>query len=231
MQFRALVKEDAVLSEKSLVNYCAVGCNKGCQKVIQHAAAQLTHIFEDVLDHLPPDHHLRLSQLRPKAKKSKKETKEERMQRLQKQAAYITKNINDMFLQHRRAHCLLHGSKCRMLWEKLPCIAADTQPLSWEISGPMCTPHTLMGQRLDDSYPSMESWNVWSASAAMSAHDLVTCENCDITPSNMFADRMALDGKDKWFNGFDGVKKNMWHRLSIVPLLLLSFAMPLTIQG
>jgi site-specific DNA-cytosine methylase len=86
-----------------------------------------------------------------------------------------------------------------MMWQRLEGVRLDQQPLKWNVSGPMCTPYSMMGDRKLGADPSMESWHTWSASVAASDHDLATCENSDEMPEELFDGKMSMAGPHAWF--------------------------------
>ena len=208
MQMRGMRLAGAKVQEQSVVPFSAVERNRQCQELILQAHRGPVHLFDDVLRHFPPAEAQRLKDMRPKAApvqpvqglgaESTAESQQQKAARLTEAAAcyreqdtYLGKNLGRLFSDRRMAPCLKHpGRHCHMTWQELRNVPREAQPLSWEISGPMCTPHSLMGERKGTADPSMESWHVWSAAMSVSNHDLVTCENSDVMPENMFASKM-----------------------------------------
>lgn len=217
MQMRGMRLAGAKVQEQSVVPFSAVERNRQCQELILQAHRGPVHLFDDVLRHLPPAEAQRLKDMRPKAApvqpvqglgaEATAESQQQKAARLTEAAAcyreqdtYLGKNLGRLFSDRRMAPCLKHpGRHCHMTWQELRNVPREAQPLSWEISGPMCTPHSLMGERKGTADPSMESWHVWSAAMSVSNHDLVTCENSDVMPENMFASKMHAGTPGRWF--------------------------------
>ena len=220
MQMRGMRLAGAKVQEQSVVPFSAVERNRQCQELILQAHRGPVHLFDDVLRHLPLDDAQRLKDMRPKAApvqpvqpvqglgaESEAESQQQKAARLTEAAAcyreqdtYLGKNLGRLFGDHRMAPCLKHpGRHCHVTWQGLRNHPREAQPLSWEISGPMCTPHSLMGEREGAADPSMESWHVWSAAMSVSNHDLVTCENSDVMPEDMFASKMHAGTPGRWF--------------------------------
>lgn len=207
MQLRGMISHGANLKESSLCSWAACESNRTCQDIIRKSPCKPMHLFRDVLHHLPTEHAEELKKLRPDMSKGKVLTQVEKIRRhedaraaFSNQEAYINERMDSLFLADRKANCIMHGgAHCFMMWQKLSDVPLDQQPLKWNMSGPMCTPYTIMGDRKLGADPSMESWHTWSASVAASDHDLATCENSDEMPEELFDGKMMLAGPHAWF--------------------------------
>ena len=66
-----------------------------------------------------------------------------------------------------------------MLWSQLPNLPAEQQPVSWDMSGPMCIAYTPMGNKLGDADDTQETLNVHLVQSLTSDLDVFSIENSD----------------------------------------------------
>ena len=208
MSVRALEKRGvAGVAESALLCWSANDNNKTCCDIIARFQHRPYCLFNDVFYHLPLKLREKFRQMMPPRYDSRPQNTAEKMRRLDEAseanarfAEELVQHMPDCFPLDRKAPCSLTGASSFMMFPRLRDVNQEDQPVTWEFSGPMCTPHTAMGDRKGDADPSMPSWLVWSGAMACSDHDMITCENSHLMPANMFQDRLALGpgGPQKW---------------------------------
>jgi hypothetical protein len=206
-QLRGMKLYGAPVAEDGLLSYSACERSETYRGLIKSARHPPLHLFSDVLHHLPGDLREKVISLRP-PKREKCSTPYQRQKALslaseahRAQSQLIHEHAPTAFPHDRAAHCEMHDDCCPMLWSPANDMPRHEQPLSWNVSGPMCDPYSRMGSRTKSAHPSVESWHAWSESIAVGPHDLVTCENSDMMPLAEFSNKMSARGPlgAKWF--------------------------------
>ena len=140
------------VSERALVCWSANHNNKACRGIIADFKHRPYHIFSDVFYHLEPNVRVMIRDLAPPKYDTSPPSQSEKMRRLLEASEAHTRIVEtiqqhmpDCFQLDLRAPCNLTGTNAFMMFPKLPDVDPEDQPVSWEFSGPMCTPHTAMG--------------------------------------------------------------------------------------
>eukprot|EP00959_Pyramimonas_sp_CCMP1952_P289023 6044724-Pyramimonas_sp.AAC.1 len=79
---------------------------------------------------------------------------------------------------------------CPRKWQRIGALSDRTQPLVWNMSGPVCLPWTAYGDNKGLAHESIESWNVFINALLEDKPDLATIENSDRMPINVLTDEI-----------------------------------------
>ena len=191
MQLCGMRQAGAKVHECSVISYAANEKNKECKKMISSYLHRPLHLFSTVSAHVRADKRQEVEAMRPpplpEHLKKRKKTDEEKAEFLEqsrgaykRQKTYLHENGRYLFPLGRTSKCSHHpGQQCKMLWPRLPNLPAEQQPVSWDMSGPMCIAFTPMGSQLGDADETQESLNIHLVQSLTSDLDIFSVENSD----------------------------------------------------
>ena len=154
-----------------------------------------SHVFNGLLETLPPEEHERIACFRP----SKKSRKEVAAASFDAQRHYLQSFQPAIFGKCTASNCVKHpGSQCPLFFPVQPGeYRVDAlPPLLVGFAGFMCTPWSPQGPQLGAADPSIESYNFWKFKMVNSPLDMVYAENSPRFPFKDFQDTM--EGSGKW---------------------------------
>ena len=203
MQLSGMRQAGAKIDERSLISYSASELSTSCRPSIMNSKHKPHHLFEHVSTFLPAEAAQDLVKFRPPRYKKKARSQEENARRIieartayNKQKDYIEKNKEALFPANPTGKCLIHNAQCKCFFGGLQNALLEQQPLSWNLSGPMCVAFTQAGLRKGDADPTSESWNIHATRMAMSNHDLFTIENSALMPLSYLDEK--IQDQRKW---------------------------------
>ncbi len=206
------------LQKDWFVKWGACDINSLCQRLIAESTPPPEHSFRDLLSTLPDWAVEAVKELRPTLGASDEEAKA----CYDRQAEYLDANRNKLFSPKRRCSaCLLHpGRQCHVQWQHSPEVPSDARPLTWNVSGAMCTPWTPFGARRGLADPATEAWHIWSTAMSLSGHDLITLENSHAIDMQLFPSAISKGPHSYTFVplifsvdeiGFPNARRRSWH--------------------
>ena len=203
MQLSGMRQAGAKIDERSLISYSASELSTSCRPSIMNSKHKPHRFFEHVSTFLPAEAAQDLVKFRPPRYKKKARSQEENARRIieartayNKQKDYIEKNKEALFPANPTGKCLIHNAQCKCFFGGLQNALLELQPLSWNLSGPMCVAFTQAGLRKGDADPTSESWNIHATRMAMSNHDLFTIENSALMPLSYLDEK--IQDQRKW---------------------------------
>lgn len=203
----------AQVSDTMLSCWSATEANTLCQQLMREGHFPPTHLFANVLDHLGTA-KARFNALKRPPTAAAKQTGAAAAAAEPPSAAdtasadvlfarmesFLHAERSKLFPPDRKAFCLMHRRDCPMLWQPSSDKPSSSlhRPLRWNISGPLCKAWSAFGLRKQLSDASTEPWLVWSTAMSQSGLDLVTVENSDQMPVEVFANKMSSP-PGQWF--------------------------------
>lgn len=201
----------AQVSDRMLSCWSATEANTLCQQLVREGHFPPTHLFANVLDHLGTA-KARLNALKRPPTTEAKQTRAAAAAAEPPLAAdtasgdvlfarmesFLLAERSKLFPPERKAFCLKHRRGCPMLRQPSSDEPSLHRPLRWNISGPLCKAWGAFDPRKQLSDASAEPWLVWSTAMSQSGLDLVTLENSDQMPVEVFANKMSSP-PGQWF--------------------------------
>ena len=160
-----------------------------CQKILK--SFKPLHLFCDVADRVAGGHRDSLRAMRPElTAKGNPKDHEDACTKYNKMKGFLAQQGAAIFGPGKVSQgCLMHpGMACLVA---APESSSPHVPLRTSVAGTMCTPWTKLGKGTGSGHPANESHHIWTEDAKRSDMDMVTLENSEFFPFNVWQDHMC----------------------------------------
>lgn len=163
------------LPQTWLASYRATDIDQLCQQIAMRSEPGPMHLWSNILDRVPSALRATIVSMRP----APEIADDEKAEAMKAMGEFIHRHKRIMFPKGGTARgCLKHpGAACRVSWQDPPDQAEGDKPLKLTVAGCPCLPWTSFGAGKGFAHPSLETWYLWSAEAAVAEHDLIFSEN------------------------------------------------------